>query len=152
MDIIRKYGIDKLCKLANAHFEKYGRDEKFVEFEDLICNYSRDVMLCFANQVNGADYKKIGDELLGRYRNDKDQEVILYFCAHPETDRNALVEKAIKLRAYSDLIYIALNMEGADKRKIVDSKSISSLGYTKIKIELYKNVIATITIHIEEEK
>jgi large subunit ribosomal protein L9 len=39
-----------------------------------------------------------------------------------------------------------------DKRKIVDSKSISSLGYTKIKIELYKNVIATITIHIEEEK
>ena len=39
-----------------------------------------------------------------------------------------------------------------DKRKIIDSKSISSLGYTKIKIELYKNVIATITIHIEEEK
>ena len=39
-----------------------------------------------------------------------------------------------------------------DKRKIVDSKSISSLGYTKVKIELYKNVIATITIHIEEEK
>ena len=38
-----------------------------------------------------------------------------------------------------------------DKRKIVDSKSISSLGYTKIKIELYKNVIATITVHIEQE-
>lgn len=120
MDIIRKYGIDKLCKLANAHFEKYGRDEKFVEFEDLICNYSRDVMLCFANQVNGADYKKIGDELLGRYRNDKDQEVILYFCAHPETDRTALVEKAIKLRAYNDLVYVAENIEGVDKRKIVD--------------------------------
>lgn len=120
MDIIRKYGIDKLCKLANAHFEKYGRDEKFVEFEDLICNYSRDVVLCFANQVNGADYKKIGDELLSRYKHDKDQEVILYFCAHPETDRNALVEKAIKLRAYNDLVYIAENIEGVDKRKIVD--------------------------------
>ena len=39
-----------------------------------------------------------------------------------------------------------------DKRKIVDSKSISSLGYTKIKIELYKGVIGTITVHIEEEK
>ena len=39
-----------------------------------------------------------------------------------------------------------------DKRKIIDSKSISSLGYTKIKIELYKNVIATITVHVEEEK
>ena len=39
-----------------------------------------------------------------------------------------------------------------DKRKIIESKSISSLGYTKIKIELYKNVIATITVHIEEEK
>ena len=47
---------------------------------------------------------------------------------------------------------ILLSIAQKDKRKIVDSKSISSLGYTKIKIELYKNVIATITIHIEEEK
>ena len=134
MDIIKRYGIEKLCKLANTHFEKYGRDDKFIEFEDLICNYSRDVMLCFANQVNGADYKKIGDELLGRYRNDKDQEVILYFCAHPEADRNALVEKAIKLRAYSDLVYIAGNIEGVDTRQIVDLIKKSDNGHWMYKL------------------
>ena len=39
-----------------------------------------------------------------------------------------------------------------DKRKIVDSKSVSNLGYTKLKIELYKNVIATITVHVKEDK
>ncbi len=37
-----------------------------------------------------------------------------------------------------------------DKRKFVDSNNISSLGYTKLKIELYKNVIATIIVHVSE--
>ena len=37
-----------------------------------------------------------------------------------------------------------------DKRKFVDNNNISSLGYTKLKIELYKNVIATIIVHVSE--
>lgn len=37
-----------------------------------------------------------------------------------------------------------------DKRKFVDGNNISSLGYTKLKIELYKNVIATIIVHVSE--
>lgn len=37
-----------------------------------------------------------------------------------------------------------------DKRKFVDNHNISSLGYTKLKIELYKNVIATIIVHVSE--
>ena len=37
-----------------------------------------------------------------------------------------------------------------DKRKFVDVKNITSLGHTKIKIELYKNVIATIIVHVSE--
>ena len=37
-----------------------------------------------------------------------------------------------------------------DKRKFVDVKNITNLGYTKLKIELYKNVIATIIVHVSE--
>ena len=37
-----------------------------------------------------------------------------------------------------------------DKRKFVDVNSVSSLGYTKLKIELYKSVIATIIVHVSE--
>ena len=37
-----------------------------------------------------------------------------------------------------------------DKRKFVDTNSVSNLGYTKLKIELYKNVIGTIIVHVSE--
>ena len=37
-----------------------------------------------------------------------------------------------------------------DKRKFVDSNTISTFGYTKLKIELYKNVIGTIIVHVNE--
>ena len=37
-----------------------------------------------------------------------------------------------------------------DKRKFVDGKNIVNLGHTKLKIELYKNVIATIIVHVSE--
>lgn len=37
-----------------------------------------------------------------------------------------------------------------DKRKFVDNGNVNSLGYTKIKIELYKNVFGTIIVHVSE--
>lgn len=38
-----------------------------------------------------------------------------------------------------------------DKRKFIDGHPIGALGYTKIKVELYKDVIATITVHLLEK-
>lgn len=38
-----------------------------------------------------------------------------------------------------------------DKRKFIDFNPISALGYTKIKIELYKDVVGTITVHVSEK-
>ena len=38
-----------------------------------------------------------------------------------------------------------------DKRKFIDAHPIGALGYTKLKIELYKGVIATITVHLSEK-
>ncbi len=37
-----------------------------------------------------------------------------------------------------------------DKRKILDTTPITSLGVTKVKVELYRNVIGTINVHCKE--
>lgn len=38
-----------------------------------------------------------------------------------------------------------------DKRKILDTSPVSSLGVTKVRIELYKDVIGTINVHLLEK-
>lgn len=38
-----------------------------------------------------------------------------------------------------------------DKRKFIDARPIQALGYTNLKIELYKGVIATIKVHLSEK-
>ncbi len=37
-----------------------------------------------------------------------------------------------------------------DKRKIIDHAPIKELGVTKVRVELYKGVIATINVHLKE--
>lgn len=39
-----------------------------------------------------------------------------------------------------------------DKRKFIDHDAVNSLGYTRLKLELYKGVIATVNIHVSEKK
>lgn len=38
-----------------------------------------------------------------------------------------------------------------DKRKFIEARPIQALGYTNMKIELYKGVIATIKVHLSEK-
>lgn len=38
-----------------------------------------------------------------------------------------------------------------DKRKIIDNEPITSLGYSNVKVELYKDVIGIIKVKLEEE-
>lgn len=38
-----------------------------------------------------------------------------------------------------------------DKRKFINARPIQALGYTKLQIELYKDVIATINVHVSEK-
>lgn len=38
-----------------------------------------------------------------------------------------------------------------DKRKIIDKVSINAFGFTNIKVELYKGVVATIRVHVSEK-
>lgn len=38
-----------------------------------------------------------------------------------------------------------------DKRKFIDARPIGALGYTNLKVELYKGVIATVKVHLSEK-
>ena len=38
-----------------------------------------------------------------------------------------------------------------DKRKILDKQPVDHFGYSKLKIELYKGITGTITVHVSEE-
>ena len=38
-----------------------------------------------------------------------------------------------------------------DKRKVIDNESINAFGTYLLKVELYKNIIGTIKVHISEE-
>lgn len=38
-----------------------------------------------------------------------------------------------------------------DKRKFINARPIQALGYTNLKIELYKDVVATIKVHLKEK-
>ncbi len=49
------------------------------------------------------------------------------------------IQEALKAKGYT-----------IDKRKILDPEPITSLGYTDVKIELHKGVIATIRVCLEE--
>lgn len=39
-----------------------------------------------------------------------------------------------------------------DKRKFVDKYPVNAFGYTNIKVELYKGVIASLRVHVSEKK
>ena len=39
-----------------------------------------------------------------------------------------------------------------DKRKFLDKYPCNAFGYTKLKVELFKNVIGTIKVHVSEKK
>lgn len=38
-----------------------------------------------------------------------------------------------------------------DKRKIIDKQTVDHFGYSKLKIELYKGITGTITVHVSEK-
>ncbi len=38
-----------------------------------------------------------------------------------------------------------------DKRKFIDAHPIGALGYAKLKVDLYKGIIATVNVHLKEQ-
>ena len=46
---------------------------------------------------------------------------------------------------------ISLSHIRVDKRKFINAHPIGALGYSNLKVELYKGVIATIRVHLSEK-
>ncbi len=67
----------------------------------------------------------------------------------PVKSRNGKVFNSVSTKQIAE----QLRKQGyeIDKRKILDNEPITSLGVTQVRIELYKDVIATIKVHLIEE-
>ena len=39
-----------------------------------------------------------------------------------------------------------------DKRKFVDKYPVNAFGFTRLKVELYKNVFGIVNVHVQEKK
>lgn len=89
------------------------------------------------------------DRQLAIENRDKINSIVLEFKAKAAPDgrmlgtiSNKQVEEELKNK-YNIVI---------DKRKILDKYQINAFGTTKLKIELFKEVIATINVHVSEDK
>ena len=58
---------------------------------------------------------------------------------------------SISLKQVEEELKSKHNIE-IDKRKFIDKGPLDSLGYHKLRIELYKGVVGLVTIHIQERK
>ena len=57
----------------------------------------------------------------------------------------------ISTKAIAEKLKNDYNIE-IDKRKFVDKLLVNAFGTTNLKIELYKNIVATIKVHVSEDK
>ena len=58
---------------------------------------------------------------------------------------------SISLKQVEEELKVKHNIE-IDKRKFIDKGPLDSLGFYKLKIELYKGVVGEVNIHIQERK
>lgn len=77
------------------------------------------------------------------------KDVIVEFDAKVGKDNKLF--GSISLKQVEEELKNKHNIE-IDKRKFIDKGPLDSLGYHKLRIELYKGVVGLITIHIQERK
>lgn len=87
-----------------------------------------------------SELKKEAEELAAKMEN-----MTLEFKVNA---KNGVVFNSVSTKQIQD----ALKKQGIviDKRKIIDHEPITSLGYSRVKIELYKGVIGTIKVLLKE--
>ena len=76
------------------------------------------------------------------------KEIVLEFKLSGGT--NGRVYGAVSNKAIVDEMKKKHQIE-IDKRKFIDKITINSFGYTNLKLELYKGVVATCRIHVSEK-
>ncbi len=79
---------------------------------------------------------------------EKMKEIVLEFTAPSSKDGRMMgtISQKQVVEALKEKYQIAV-----DKRKFVDKYAINAFGYTNLKIELFKDVTATIRVHVSEK-
>lgn len=77
------------------------------------------------------------------------ENLTLEFKAKAQKDGS--MAGTISTKAIAEKLKNDYNIE-IDKRKFVDKLLVNAFGTTNLKIELYKNVVATIKVHVSEDK
>ena len=144
--------------ILTQYVKKVGKKGEIVEVSD---GYGQNFLIknklaVFATNTGEAKVaKRKEEERLADLQNKKDAEAL------KETLEKMVLE--FKLSSGKDgrtfgsistknvVEELAKNNIKVDKRKFIDARPIQALGYTNLKIELYKGVVATIRVHLTEK-
>ena len=108
-------------------------------------DHSKDILK--AEQAKKAEQEK-QKEADAKALKEKMKDLVLEFKLSPGT--NGRVYGGVSNKAIVDEMKKTHGIE-IDKRKFVDFNTIQALGYTHVKVELYKGVIAEFRVHTSEK-
>ena len=140
--------------------KKVGKKDQTVEVND---GYANNYLL--PNRLAVPLSKKSSEILANQKENDRiaeenavkeAKELSLKLKDYPlefkmKVGQNGKTFGSISLKQIEDEMKNKYNVE-IDKRKFIDKGNLDSLGYYKLRIELYKGVVGEIKVHIVERK
>ena len=146
----------KVIMLADV--KKVGKKGEIVEVAD---GYGRNFLIrggyavmATAGSQKVLDQQKLQDALNEQEKKVQAEEVAhklenLTLRFHVKSGKDGRVFGSVSTKQ----IVEELRKQGinVDKRKILDTSPVSSLGVTKVRVELYKDVIGTINVHLLEK-
>lgn len=146
----------KVIMLADV--KKVGKKGEIVEVAD---GYGRNFLIRggLAVQATAGSQKVLDQQKLQEALNEQEKKVQAQEVAHKLENLTLRfhVKSGKEGRVFGSVstkqIVEELRRQGinVDKRKILDTSPVSSLGVTKVRVELYKDVIGTINVHLLEK-
>ena len=138
--------------------KKVGKKGEIVEVAD---GYGRNFLIRggYAVQATAGSQKVLDQQMVQEALNEQEKKVKAEETAHrlENITLRFQVKSGKEGRVFGSVstkqIVEELRKQGinVDKRKILDTAPVSSLGVTKVRIELYKDVIGTINVHLLEK-
>ncbi|MBP3399802.1 MAG: 50S ribosomal protein L9 [Erysipelotrichaceae bacterium] len=146
----------KVIMLADV--KKVGKKGEIVEVAD---GYGRNYLIrggyavqATAGSQKVLDQQKVQEALNEQEKKAKAEEIAkkletLTLRFHVKSGKEGRVFGSVSTKQIAE----ELRKQGIqiDKRKILDTSPIGSLGVTKVRVELYKDVIGTINVHLLEK-
>lgn len=101
-----------------------------------------------ANQKENARILDEKNKKEAELLKEKLKTIVLEFTS--KSGKEGKMFGSISLKQIEEQLKDKFNIQ-IDKRKFIDKGPISSFGYSRLQIELYKGIVALISIHVQEE-